>query len=111
MDEGRGLERQEALRAFTSLLRSQRRRGHALEALAAWSELSPDNPEPCLEAAKYYEWEARDHDQALQWADRARQAVERWPDGWRRRESLASIDHRIARLLTKLAAHATAVVA
>jgi len=111
MDEGRGLERQEALRAFTSLLRSQRRRGHALEALAAWSELSPDNPEPCLEAAKYYEWEARDLDQALQWADRARQAVERWPDGWRRREALAAIDHRISRLLVKQATRTAPLVA
>ena len=94
---------QEALRRFTTLLRSQHRRAHALEALAAWSQLSPSDPEPRLEAAKYFEWEARDPSQALRWADQARQAVELWSESWRRRDALASIDHRIRRLLVKMA--------
>lgn len=93
--------RAEALRSFAALLRSQRRRAHALEALEALSLLTPLDPAPCLEAAKYYEWEARDPRAAMHWADRARQAVEGWPDGWRRREVLAEIDHRIARLTLK----------
>ncbi|HET7010441.1 MAG TPA: ribonuclease H-like domain-containing protein [Anaerolineales bacterium] len=95
--------RAEALRVFTALLRSQRRRGQALEALTTLSQLAPWDPEPCLEAAKYYEWEARDPWQAMHWADRARQAVESWPEGWRRRDALESIDHRMARLLAKQA--------
>ena len=90
------------------LLRSQHRRAHALEALAAWSQLSPADPEPRLEAAKYFEWEARDPSQALHWADQARQAVELWSEGWRRRDALASIDHRIRRLLGKVALPAPA---
>jgi len=111
IQEGEGRVRQDALRAFTGLLRSQHRRAHALEALEAWSELSPNDPEPCLEAAKYYEWEARDPGQALRWADQARQAVENWPDGWRRREALTAIDHRISRLLAKRTSRAAPLVA
>jgi hypothetical protein len=99
-DEG---VRAEALRAFTGLLRSQRRRGQALEALTSLSQLAPWDPQPSLEVAKYYEWEARDSGEALRWADRARQSVEGWPEGWRRQDALADIDHRIARLLKKQA--------
>lgn len=99
-----GAVQQEALRSFTSLLRSQRRRGQALDALASWSSLAPADPEPCLEAAKYYEWEAHDPASALTWADQARQAAESWPEGWRRRQALDAIDHRIQRLLAKLPA-------
>lgn len=102
IEASQGELQQEALRTFTTLLRSQHRRGQALEALAAWSELSPADPEPRLEAAKYFEWEARDPSQALRWADQARQAVESWSDGWRRNEALAAIDHRIRRLLGKV---------
>jgi uncharacterized protein YprB with RNaseH-like and TPR domain len=99
--------RAEALRSFTALLRSQRRRAQSLDALETLSQLAPLDPTPRLEAAKYYEWEARDPHAAMHWADRARQAVEAWPDGWRKREALASIDHRIARLMLKEAREAT----
>jgi hypothetical protein len=108
IETSQGDLQQEALRRFTTLLRAQHRRAHALEALAAWGQLSPADPEPRLEAAKYFEWEARDPSQALRWADQARQAVELWSEGWRRREALASIDHRIRRLLGKVAQSAPA---
>ena len=108
IEGGDGAVRAETLRAFTGLLRSQRRRGQALEALTTLSQLAPWDPEPCLEVAKHYEWEARDPAEAMRWADRARQAVEGWPEGWRRQEALAAIDHRMTRLLTKQARQAAA---
>lgn len=95
-------QRREALRWYTAHLKRDNRREEALAGWEQWHSLDPTDPFPCIELAMYYEWHARQLQPALDWSHRARQAIESWPKGWRREQSLEDIDHRIARLQQKL---------
>jgi hypothetical protein len=95
-------QRREALRWYTAHLKRDNRREQALAGWEQWHSLDPTDPFPCIELAMFYEWHARQLQPALDWSLRARQAIEGWPKGWRRQQSLADIDHRIARLQQKL---------
>lgn len=68
----------------------------------AWHSLADDDPRPCVELAKYYEWHARDLEQAQEWAQRALVTLSHWPDNWRREAEWERVEHRLRRLKRKL---------
>jgi uncharacterized protein YprB with RNaseH-like and TPR domain len=94
--------RRDALSGYTMLLKGSGRRAEALSGWDEWGALAPADPTPAIELAKFYEWQARDLDQALLWAERARRSLETWPADWRRRTAEDSIEHRIHRLQRKV---------
>ncbi len=94
--------RTEALRRYTDHLKRSGQPKQALAAWVSWHKLAPDDPTPCLELAKYYEWQVGSYQQALDWAEHARSSLARRPVGWRRRQTEAEIDHRLRRLRSKL---------
>jgi hypothetical protein len=94
--------RVEALRRYTGHLKRAGQPKQALAAWNSWHKLAPDDPTPCLELAKYYEWQAGSYQQALDWAEHARSSLARRPVDWRRRQTEAEIDHRVRRLRSKL---------
>jgi uncharacterized protein YprB with RNaseH-like and TPR domain len=94
--------REMAKRDLAYLLKRQERRE---EALPWWQQLVETEGAvyACEELAKHYEWHALDLDQALAWTERAVALVEAWPRGPKRRETLADLAHRQARLARKQA--------
>jgi uncharacterized protein YprB with RNaseH-like and TPR domain len=96
-----GMERVRALDALAGLLKGAGRSERALEWWQAWHELTPDDPLPCVELAKYYEWRARDVSAALQWAEAAAASAQRLRDPARRRELGRATAHRLKRLEKK----------
>jgi hypothetical protein len=92
----------EALRRYTAYLKREGRRAEALEGWKAWHQLEPSDPRPCIELAKYYEWEVEDMEAAMDWAQRGLNCLTHWPEDWRREQVWAEIEHRIRRLTRKL---------
>lgn len=95
--------RVEALRYWTAHLKRNGQREHAVGAWEQWHRLAPDDPRPCIELAKYYEWHVKDLGKATEWAQSALICLSHWPKGWRRDQSWAEIEHRISRIGTKRA--------
>lgn len=93
----------EALQRFATQLKRQERFEEAIRAWQEWHQLAEDDPRPCIELAKHYEWKARDLEQALDWAKRALVCLSHWQAGWRREERWDEVEHRVARLKRKLA--------
>jgi uncharacterized protein YprB with RNaseH-like and TPR domain len=93
--------RLEALRRYGAHLKRGGRRVEALSGWQAWHELAPGDPTPCVELAKYYEWEAGDLDAAAMWARDALACVARWPADWRKDHMKTEIEHRLGRLTRK----------
>lgn len=96
--------RAEALRRLSLQLKRQERYPEALTAWRQWHELAQDDPRPCVELAKYYEWQEKEFDAALEWAKRALVCLSHWQEGWRRDERWGEVEHRIRRLRQKGAA-------
>jgi len=96
-----GTERVRALEALAGLLKGGGRSEGALEWWRTWHELTPDDPLPCVELAKFYEWRAHDLSAALQWAEAAADSAERLRDAARRRELGRATAHRLKRLEKK----------
>lgn len=94
--------RADALKHLTAMLKRQNHRGQAVPSWIEWHTAAPDDPSPCIELAMYYEWEAKDLAQALEWAEVATGAVGNWSKGWKRDQKSAEIQHRIKRLRRKL---------
>src|SRR3990170_407760 len=94
--------RRDALSGYTMLLKGSGRRTEALSGWDEWGTLAPADPTPAIELAKFYEWQARDPEQALLWAERARRSLETWPADWRRRTAEEAIGHRIQRIQRKV---------
>lgn len=94
--------RAEALKHQTTMLKRQNHREQAISGWIEWHNAAPDDPSPCIELAMYYEWEAKELAQALQWAGTAMGVVSGWPKGWKRDQKSAEIEHRMKRLRRKL---------
>jgi uncharacterized protein YprB with RNaseH-like and TPR domain len=92
----------ETLRRYTAQLRRQGRWPEAVNGWEAWHALEAGNPEPCLELSKYFEWRARDFEQARLWAEAALVSLTHWEPGWRRDELWASVENRLRRISRKL---------
>lgn len=95
--------RKAALRGYSFFLKAHGRRSHALPYWEEWHKLDPSDPVPCVELAKYFEWQAGDLPAAHGWTLRARACLAHWPPGWRREEALAEVHHRLKRIEGKLA--------
>lgn len=90
-----------AFRQFSTELRRERRFEEARSFWQAWHALAPQDPQPCLELAKYYEWRVQDYRQASRWSEEALLALSHWPNDWRREAVWESIEHRLSRLARK----------
>jgi uncharacterized protein YprB with RNaseH-like and TPR domain len=91
----------EALRYWTAHLKRGNKREEAVTFWEQWHSLAKDDPRPCVELAKYYEWYVKDIEKAAEWAQTALVCLSHWPKGWRRDQVWDEIMHRIARLGTK----------
>ncbi len=91
-----------AYERYAAFLKRADRRTEAMRLWQGWTELAPDDPTPCIELAKYYEWDARDIDQAKEWATRAMLCLSHWKKGWQRDAAWAEVKHRLERLAKKL---------
>jgi hypothetical protein len=94
--------RLDILRYHTIYLKRQARYEEAIEGWQAWHMLTPDDPRPCIELAKYFEWKTTDLEQALHWAKTALVSLSHWMAGWQRDQVWAEIEHRIERITRKL---------
>ena len=92
----------EALRRYSAYLKREGRRVEAVKLWRKWHELSPEDDRPCIELAKFYEWEIHDYLKAMEWSQRALQCLTHWPGDWRRERNWGEIEHRIKRLDQKL---------
>ena len=91
-----------AYREYGLVLRQEGRFEEAVGLWRTWHTQAPEDPEPCIELAKHFEWRERDFTQAQHWAAEGMGALSHWPDDWRRREMWESIEHRLTRLARKL---------
>ena len=86
---------------YAAFLKASDRRDEALPLWKKWAASAPDNPEPCIELSKYYEWHARNIAEAQEWAGQALLCLSHWPKGWRRDEAWKEAQHRLERLKRK----------
>ncbi len=101
------MQRSAALAGLAASLKSQDRQDEAAIWWQAQVELNAPDVGPYIELAKYHEWERKDPSAALDWTQKGRQLAERWRPGYQRTQTLAEIDHRLERLLRKLANRAS----
>ncbi|MEK7327864.1 MAG: ribonuclease H-like domain-containing protein [Chloroflexota bacterium] len=87
-----------AYERYATFLKRADRRAEAIALWQNWADLAPDDMRPCIELAKYYEWDARDFEQAKEWATRALLCLSHWPKGWQRDEAWKEVKHRLERL-------------
>jgi tetratricopeptide (TPR) repeat protein len=92
----------EAYRRISEHLKRTGRRNQAVEYWISWHELAPEDLRPCIELAMFYEWEARDLEEAKTWAQKALICLSHWPEDWRREKAWSEITHRLSRLDRKL---------
>lgn len=95
--------RLEALRYWTAHLKRSGQRQQAVPYWEQWHELAQDDPRPCVELAKYYEWHVKDLKKAARWAQSALVCLSHWPKDWRHDQAWDEIKHRISRLEKKKA--------
>ncbi len=95
--------RLDALRWYTEHLKREGRRKDAVQWWIVWHELAASDQRPCIELAKYFEWEVRDFEEAYEWSQRALQSLTHWPADWRRDKVWQEVENRLKRLTRKLA--------
>jgi tetratricopeptide (TPR) repeat protein len=97
------LEAQHAcLRGLAALLKRQDRRDEAVSLWIQWAMEDESQVEAHVELAKFYEWHEVALDKALAWAQQALRVVAGWPASPRRDQVKAELDHRRARLESKI---------
>ncbi len=74
----------------------------ALKIWRQWAKRQPHAVEPLVERAKYFEWQAKDLQEALATTQRALARAEQWPQGRQRWRAIAELHHREERLQRKL---------
>ncbi len=87
---------------YAAFLKRAGRRSEAVEHWEAWFTLAPGESWPCVELAKYYEWEAGDLPTAIGWTKVALKAAAKRPAGWRTEAQLDELGRRLARLQRKV---------
>jgi uncharacterized protein YprB with RNaseH-like and TPR domain len=95
------IDRVRALEGLADLLKTGGGFDRAAEIWEAWHAAAPDDPLPCVELAKYYEWRVRDLGSALRWGRCAMEAAGSVTDARRRRELERAVAHRMKRLAKK----------
>jgi uncharacterized protein YprB with RNaseH-like and TPR domain len=94
-------ERAHALEGLAALLKQKRTTREAAAFWEEWHTLAPEDPRPCVELAKYYEWREKDAARALAWAEQALSAAQEMPLPVQR-DAKRAAEHRIKRLKRKL---------
>jgi len=94
----------EVLRRLTEHFRRSGRAAEAVPSWQRWHAIAPRDPRPCVELAKFCEWQAGDLAQARSWAEAGLHSLADWPSGWRRDAVRTLIQHRLARLVRKAGA-------
>ena len=74
----------------------------ALEIWQQWAKRQPHAVEPLVERAKYFEWQTKELELALETTQRALKRAEAWPQGRQRWRKLAELRHREERLRRKM---------
>lgn len=92
----------EAIRRYTIHLKREKRKSDAVERWVKWHALAQDDPTPCIELAKYYEWDAQNFERAQHWTQEALQSLTHWPSDWRRDRLWGEVEHRLTRLKKKI---------
>lgn len=96
-------ERAQALRELGFLYKRLQQRDRAVALWEDWiSTLPGEDLTPYIELAKHYEWHAGDLVAARGWAAWALRIAENSPSGYNRDILLAELQHRLARLESKL---------
>ncbi len=98
--------RVEALRRYTEHLRKNGRKAQAVEGWETWHQLAPSDHRPCIELAKYCEWDLGEVELAIHWVQEALQCLTYWPADWRRQKTWEEVEHRLQRLAQKRSADA-----
>jgi len=93
--------RLEALKRLSFRLKREGQSTDAVSCWEQWSDLAPEDPEPRLELAKYYEWKIKDYHKAQHWAKEAMVCLTHWPSGRQRAVLWERIEHRQKRLVLK----------
>jgi uncharacterized protein YprB with RNaseH-like and TPR domain len=93
--------RVEALRHWAIHQKRSGQRQVAVDAWEQWHAMAEDDPRPCVELAKYYEWHSKDLARAADWSQRALVCLSHWPSDWRREQIWKEIEHRILRIAQK----------
>ncbi|MBI3363165.1 MAG: hypothetical protein HY023_18850, partial [Chloroflexi bacterium] len=76
------------------------------EAVEHWESLftlAPRDIGPCVELAKYYEWQIGDCANAIGWTKVALKAAGKLPGGWQKEAVVEDLRHRLDRLERKAA--------
>ena len=94
----------DALRHYSAHLKRTGKRVEAVGFWETWHSLAADDAHPCIELAKYHEWDSKDLAAAQYWAQEALQCLTYWPDDWRREKIWSEIEHRLMRLSKKMSA-------
>ncbi len=90
-----------ALRRLAAFLKRANRRIDALPLWEQLADLTRDDPDPCVEMAKYFEWYAGCMQPAVDWTERALGTVQDWSSRWRREKQIAALQHRLQRVQKK----------
>lgn len=88
--------------ALGVLLRRAERRAEAVEVWMRWASRFPDDPAPCIEIAKHYEWHDKDLSKAQEWAAAAYGAMAQMSPGPAQERARYEIEYRLTRLACKL---------
>lgn len=97
-------DRADIYRALGELYKRQKKWAQATETWQTWLTSIPgSDPMPYMELAKYYEWEARDLEQAEMWTAFALHTLKSAPASVRRPNDKRELEHRLARLQRKRA--------
>jgi uncharacterized protein YprB with RNaseH-like and TPR domain len=94
-------ERVRALEGLAEIFKAGGASEKAVEFWEGWHTAAPDDPLPCVELAKFYEWRARDPEAALRWTESAFAASESIPVAVRRHRIERALAHRRKRLEKK----------
>jgi tetratricopeptide (TPR) repeat protein len=95
-------DRAEIYRSVGELYKRQKKWSQAAENWQTWITSVPgSDPTPYIELAKYYEWEARDLEQAEMWTAWALHTLKNAPAAKRRPHDKRELEHRLARLQRK----------
>jgi uncharacterized protein len=84
--------------AYAGLARLMKQTGHPADAVPlweAWANIRPDDWEPRVELAKYFEWRIKDPQSALRWAQEADANA---PHGRDERKRLERLARKVARV-------------
>jgi hypothetical protein len=87
-----------AYKRYAAFLKGVGRQAQAVEWWRQWADLDASDPTPCIELAKYYEWETKEIARAREWASQALLCLAHWKKGWQRDEAWKEIQHRLERL-------------